>query len=571
MYKQIVNDKMVIMNFTEEYCKNEMEVLNSECFFKVFSAFVDSCVKHGKQDLIHLFNFFQNPKERFVDLFKLLCSFQYDEVSKISAIYSGVLKERHILYQLVEEFYNYWRRLERYSLIYAKKIDSGVQTNNFVDANREFTDVILKTYRTISENIYGHKFSIYRQLPAGVNASILLNKLKWAEKGSIYECLNDVQCIESIMIRPPFISYSKKNKRTGVYPETYTNPFDDVKLNANEYFCYPAFVGSSLAYVYFHRDFMAHGLAISNLFEFASWDKVEKKKPNLIYLFGYGDKESSFYYDNNEDIYVGIAPLSKDVDYFGYMKKMLLTLYNYKMIKEGNLPIHGACVNITLRSGVNKTLAIIGDSGAGKSETLEALAQTAGDDIINMRTIFDDMGTFKIENGKIKAYGTEIGAFVRLDDMSSDYAYKEMDRAIFMNPDKINARLVIPVSTYNSIMYGHEIDYLFYANNYEEEDEIKFFDKKDEALDVFKAGARKAKGTTGEVGLVKSFFANPFGPVQKEEETTVLLDQFFDNLFKNKVLVGQIYTKLAVDGHEQDGPLQMATKLFDLLKGDKNA
>ena len=250
---------------------------------------------------------------------------------------------------------------------------------------------------------------------------------------------------------------------------------------------------------------------------------------------------------------------------------MLLTLYNYKMIKEGNLPIHGACVNITLRSGVNKTLAIIGDSGAGKSETLEALAQTAGDDIINMRTIFDDMGTFKIENGKIKAYGTEIGAFVRLDDMSSDYAYKEMDRAIFMNPDKINARLVIPVSTYNSIMYGHEIDYLFYANNYEEEDEIKFFDNKDQALAVFKAGARKAKGTTGEVGLVKSFFANPFGPVQKEEETTVLLDQFFDNLFKNKVLVGQIYTKLAVDGHEQDGPLQMATKLFDLLKGDKNA
>lgn len=571
MYKQIVNDKMVIMNFTEEYCKNEMEVLNSECFFKVFSSFVDSCVKHGKQDLIHLFSFFQNPKERFVDLFKLLCSFEYEEISRISAIYSGVLKERHILYQLVEEFYNYWRRLERYSLIYAKKIDSGVQTNNFVDANREFTDVILKTYRTISENIYGHKFSIYRQLPAGINASILLNKLKWAEKGSIYECLNDVQCIESIMIRPPFISYSKKNKRTGIYPETYNNPFDDFKLNASEYFCYPAFVGSSLAYVYFHRDFMAHGLAISNLFEFASWDRVEKKKPNLIYLFGYGDKESSFYYDNKEDIYVGIAPLSKDVDYFGYMKKMLLTLYNYKMIKEGNLPIHGACVNITLKSGINKTLAIIGDSGAGKSETLEALAQTAGDDIINMRTIFDDMGTFKIENGKIKAYGTEIGAFVRLDDMSSDYAYKEMDRAIFMNPDKINARLVIPVSTYNSIMYGHEIDYLFYANNYEEEDEIKFFNNKDDALKVFKDGARKAKGTTGEVGLVKSFFANPFGPVQKEEETTVLLEEFFENLFKNKVPVGQIYTKLAVAGHEQDGPLQMATKLFDLLKGENNA
>ena len=35
----------------------------------------------------------------------------------------------------------------------------------------------------------------------------------------------------------------------------------------------------------------------------------------------------------------------------------------------------------------------------------------------------------------------KIGAFVRLDDMASGYAYREMDRAIFMNPDKINSRI----------------------------------------------------------------------------------------------------------------------------------
>ena len=31
---------------------------------------------------------------------------------------------------------------------------------------------------------------------------------------------------------------------------------------------------------------------------------------------------------------------------------------------------------------------------------------------------------------------------------------------------------------------------------------------------VFVWGARKAKGTTTETGLVESYFANPFGPVQ---------------------------------------------------------
>ena len=118
-----------------------------------------------------------------------------------------------------------------------------------------------------------------------------------------------------------------------------------------------------------------------------------------------------------DDIYVGVAPHNSSIDYFGYMKKMLLTLYNVKMIGEGNLPIHGACVHITMKNGTTKNIVIIGDSGAGKSESLEALASVAGDDISSQLTIFDDMGTFKLDNGQIKAYGTEIGAFVRLDDI----------------------------------------------------------------------------------------------------------------------------------------------------------
>ena len=43
------------------------------------------------------------------------------------------------------------------------------------------------------------------------------------------------------------------------------------------------------------------------------------------------------------------------------MKKMLLTLYNVKMIGEGNLPIHGACVHITMKNGTTKNIVIIGD------------------------------------------------------------------------------------------------------------------------------------------------------------------------------------------------------------------
>ena len=251
------------------------------------------------------------------------------------------------------------------------------------------------------------------------------------------------------------------------------------------------------------------------------------------------------------------------------MKKMLLTLYNVKMIGEGALPIHGACVHITMKSGATKNIVIIGDSGAGKSESLEALSAVAGDNISSQLTIFDDMGTFKFnEDGNILAYGTEIGAFVRLDDMTSGYAYKEMDRAIFMNPDKINSRLVIPVATYPQIMKGYKVDMVLYANNYDAEcsSEVEFYSTPDEAKQIFIRGARRAKGTTQEMGMTESFFANPFGPVQKEAETRVIIDKVFNQLFKENTPVGVLHTRLAVTGMEHTGPESAAKRLFEILE-----
>ncbi len=123
-----------------------------------------------------------------------------------------------------------------------------------------------------------------------------------------------------------------------------------------------------------------------------------------------------------------------------------------------------------MKNGKTFNIAIMGDSGAGKSESLEAFRTLSEKYVKDMRVIFDDMGTFVLnETTSPKAYGTEIGAFVRLDDLDTGYAYKEIDRSIFMNPDKINSRIIIPIASYNDIMKGYPIDMFLYANNYEEE------------------------------------------------------------------------------------------------------
>ena len=73
------------------------------------------------------------------------------------------------------------------------------------------------------------------------------------------------------------------------------------------------------------------------------------------------------------------------------------------------------------------------------------------------------------------------------------------------------------------------------------------------------------KATTEE-GLVKSYFANPFGPAQKQEECNKLIEKYFNDMFDGNVKVGQIKTCLAIKGKEQQGPKVAALDLFEIIK-----
>ncbi len=569
--KYFLNEKSIIINFSESFCKTESEVLSSDAFARVWEGYLKHLNRTKNETLIGLVKIARNPVKSFINLFKVLLSFSIKEVMEMSDAYKKILIQHENLYLLVENFYDYWRHLERYGLMNSEANRHSIESQSFIEANEEFNALILKVYRNISQKVQGTNFHIYRQLAAGINASLLICSNPWASNYPVYNNLNKIPFIDSVLIKPTFISYSRRNTRTGLYYEVSENELKDLTFNPDEWFCYPAHVGASLAYVYFHRDYMSHGIALSNLFEFVHMDEIKNKKPDLIYIFGAPvEGKSRYYYDEANDIYIGLAPYSEEIDYFGYMKKLLLTLHNVKQIKQGYLPIHGACQNITLKNGKKKTIVLIGDSGAGKSESLEALRTVAGKNIVSMQTVFDDMGTFKIENGKVMAYGTETGAFVRLDDLENGYAYKEMDRAIFLNPDKVNSRIVLPVSTYPQIMKGYEVDMVFYANNYsEEKDVVKIFDNVEDAIECFKAGARVAKGTTSEKGLVKSYFANPFGPTQNQELCNPLLEEYFTTLFKNKKPVGEMHTRLAVPGLEHEGPHNVAKYLFKVLDEKK--
>ncbi|NLK94653.1 MAG: phosphoenolpyruvate carboxykinase [Clostridiales bacterium] len=572
------NDKIII-NFTTKYCKTFEAVLESEGFRRI----IDSYLKKSEQKKSLSFRYLVEAlktndiakiSRSLCKIFKYLTVMNTEEIMENNPDFEDLLKNKDEFIAIVEEIYLFWRKLERYTVVHSGKVENGLAAMSFTEANARFSDLILRLYRKIEKNVLGLAPKVFRQIPAGGNASIMINKLVWPIPNG-YEVLEEIPFIDSIMLETPFITYPKRNTRDGVFSEVFYNPISKCNINKDHWFCYPAKIGESLAYIYFHRDYMEHGVTLCNLFEMARKEECIGRKPDAVYVYGATDDEDElktvFYDDKENDIMVGYVSHSDKVDYFGYLKKMSLTLHNLIMIKKGYLPIHGAMVNIALKNGKNANVVIMGDSGAGKSESIEAFRALSEDYISEMMILFDDMGTFKIENNKVVGYGTEIGAFVRLDDLDQGYAFKEMDRSIFMNPDKTNARLVMPITPYKEVVKGYPVDFFLYANNYTEvkdgEKALEYFATAEDAIKVFKSGARMAKGTTTEKGLVESFFANPFGPVQKEEETTILIEKYFKEMYgEAKVKVGQIKTCLGVKGKEKNGPKNAALDLFEEIK-----
>lgn len=569
-----LNRGRATINFTSKYCDNRQKVLSSYAFNRVIDTFFLKLKKENRVVYDHFIKDFgtdENLALSYIEVLKLLSVCELDELLQVNNKYQPFFKNKDLFIELTELLYNFWRRLERVTVVHNDRPgDKGLQNVRFVQANQLLNELILSIYRRTKVTVNGYEHHVYRQTNAGANAGLMMSDTPW-DCPIEYRGLQSVPFIDTVVINPPYISYTKKNTRDGIFQEHKVNPIENLVLNSDDWFLYPAKVGNLLAFVYFHKDFSCHGLALANLFELAKVGEYMNKKPDMIYVFGYPDgiseKRTFYYKDKKNDILIGYANYCDDIDYFGYMKKMLLTLHNIKQMERGNLPIHGAMVNIALLNGKEANIIIMGDSGAGKSESLEAFRTLNEKYIRHMRVIFDDMGYLQFEeDGSVKGYGTEIGAFVRTDDLDPTYAFEQLDRGIYTNPDRINARVTIPISTYEIISKGYNVDYMLYANNYAEAaQKIKLFADVEQAIPVFEDGARKAKGTTTEKGLVKSYFANPFGPVQEQEAAAKLVRKYFHALEKEHVKIGEMHTSLAIDGRSKDGPRQAAEELFSMI------
>jgi len=576
-------DRKVILRIRDRICETPEELLSSVLFREVITRFVRS-LKRRDSPLLALFakgdcdEITDQDIDDLVATFHLLARIPGAWVEKLGETSPRYVRNPLLLYDFVEGLYDYWREFERF--IVCDSEGDRLDRQPYRTFNRtieSLTHLVRSVYRDVQENISNRHPTIYRQVAAGAEvAAIALPKPVLYPAGYCNR-LDGIAVIRQVLMYPPLLLNPPMNKRSGQFQRTNINPLERLDIDPAEWLCYPAKVGPLLILVYFHEKFFELGFSLCNLFELAE-DEFLAHKADAIYLFGVPESclqgapsSTVFYEDPHNGLLVAAVPARDEFGYFGYLKKMTLTLHNIAMMKCERMPVHGAMVRFNLKAGRAATILILGDTATGKSETLEAFRALGEEQIRHMDVIADDMGSLEIrEDGSLVGYGTEVGAFVRLDDLHPGYAFGHLDRTIIMNPAQVNSRVVLPVTTYETIIQGWPVDFVLYANNYQEVDAdhpiIERLATPQEALEVFREGISMSKGTTTESGLVRTYFTNIFGPVQFPELHEKIAVRYFHHFYSQGIFVGQLRTRLGLPGWERRGPQEAAQALMEMLQ-----
>ena len=346
-------DGKVIIRTRGRICEKPEELLSSALFRKVLEHCLRDLTRHDSP-LLGIFShkdIIPDDIQLLIDTLTYLVKIPPDLVPRLVPGAEQFFRNPVLFSDFVEYLYNYWRSLERLMVCDSEGQEFDVRPyRTFNNTVETLTNVVRSTYRDIQEAITGQHPRIYRQVSAGAEiAAIALPKpIPYPE--NTYAKLAAIPVIRQVLIYPPLIFSPPMNKRTGSFERVESNPLEKLDLGSLEnWLCYPARVGPLIIMIYFHIRSFELGFSLCNLFELADEQDLSRK-PDAVLLFGVPDSPENrspggnptiFYDDQEHNLLCATIPEGDHFGYFGYLKKMVLTLHNIKMMSLGRLPFHG--------------------------------------------------------------------------------------------------------------------------------------------------------------------------------------------------------------------------------------
>ena len=276
---QLYSDKVVI-RLRGKICETSEELLSSDLFRNVLIGFIRELEKRQSRYL----NIFPDRKYSGKEIDQLISSFHFlvklhsDLVVKVYEESQKFMRDKTLLYDFVEQLYNYWRRLHRV-VINDTTLDQMDRRpyRTFGETVEKLMHVVRSTYRDIQENISGNHPRVYRQVSAGAEIAGIALPAPIPYPNGDYAFLRDISVLRQILIYPPMIFNSPNNKRKGMFERVDFNPIKGAKLNPEEWLCYPAQVGELVIMVYFSIKYFELGFSLCNLFEMAESDQITRQ------------------------------------------------------------------------------------------------------------------------------------------------------------------------------------------------------------------------------------------------------------------------------------------------------
>lgn len=532
-------------------------------YSKNFATIFRSFLRKLREESSDLLTYFKGlSADNYLEFYQLLERYELKTVlRRVTKINSDHVPH---LISLTEAFFLYWRGFERYAFI-----SEALNEDKLLDKNNKFNAEVSNVYQNIMRKLHEGAKHTYRLLTPGLNA-LFMTRPHTFKRNRDYNLVNNIPFVSKVIINTPYIVNTKSSvKRGNLRPLTFSyNPLKDLKITKSHFYGVALKVGALLAFVYIHRDYLVHLVALTNLFEVVDISDVEEQKPDLFFLFGVEDDmfDAKYYHDPLNDTYIGFMMANEENDYFGYFKDMLLTLHNIYMLDHSALPVPGTLLEINIKPNIIKKVLFFGDTSSGKYEVIEVLNLITNEEVSAINVISDSYALLKFENDGVYASGTEIGGFLEKEALKAGHAYLNINESVILNPISQNPRYVMPLSNYKYINQNHKLDLIAYVNNHEDKDGLKIFLRPEDAISVFRKGSKKVMTQSGEIKETSMHFANPLAISQYRVKTDGLITKYFKALDEQGVYLGELYTKLYIKNESLRGVNNAALALLKFLE-----
>lgn len=262
-------------------------------------------------------------------------------------------------------------------------------------------------------------------------------------------------------------------------------------------------------------------------------------KQDFILIFGLSDarKRMEYYFDETNELYIGLVSGDASMHHFLHLKNMILTLYNALRIHQQDLPIHASMLNITLHK---QTYGILfaGESGTGKSEMLEACMHLCQKEHIPCKALFDDHGTLHYLDNEVVSTAIEISACIQLRTRSLEDIFSSFHESIFLQEERGDLYQITPVLRFDESVQFHKVTHIVYLDNTRKDKKISRIKNPDTCRELFEKGEYKDRRNH----IVQSYFFNGCGCEADDTALCDLVHTFITMFYVADIPVFHIFT-----------------------------